>query len=159
MFNLDTLIITVPAHVKVPVSTQPGAGKQAFSVETIFVDMKVPTEDELDAISWTVTRENDALNRRISNLMKARDEETGELGKRKIDADITAATAGLKSFQTEQLKAVIVGLPEGSGIVDGDQPAAWSPELVARLCQYRSVRTALWDAFTLVLNGKPIPNG
>lgn len=154
----DDLIVTVPVHVKKPQSVRPasgrGAPKQTFITATIYVDMRIPDEDELDEMDFRLEKHSADVARRLSEA-RTRLDAAPEEQQAEIEAEITAIRREFRSAQTEKLSEVIVGLPDNHGIgKDATTPVEWEPGLVGRLCRVRHIRTALWDAFVLALNGE-----
>lgn len=145
--------VTAPVVIKVPVDTPAGTTTQKFVHRHAYVTFRLPTEDEVDEVVQQAERHNRAVVNRIAELEKERDGKPTDAGRQKIDAKIDAERRTLRSFQNEQLKAFIVGLPDDSGFADGGKPAVYSAELVERLCQFRPIRAALWAAFLTLLNG------
>lgn len=154
----DTLIVTAPVHIQVPQSSRATGGRaqQQFVIRTAYVDFRIPTEDELDAVLDEANRANEQLAKRITEAEKdareAADDDSRVAAERKL-ADLRRE---VRIGQVEQLKVFIAGLPDGHGFAEADgSSCVFSPELIGRLCQYRAVRTALWNAFLLILNGDP----
>lgn len=155
----DDLIVTVPVHVKKPQSVRPTAGrgapKQTFVTATIYVDMRIPSEDELDEMDFRLEQHSADVARRLGEARARLDEALPEEQRVGIEAEIAAIRREFRSAQAEKLREVVIGLPDNHGIGNADgTPAEWEPGLVDRLCRVRHIRTALWDAFVLALNGE-----
>lgn len=154
----DDLIVTVPVHIRKPQSVRPAAGrgapKQTFVTATIYVDMRIPDEDALDEMDFRLERHSADVALRLADA-GARLSEAPDDQRAGIEAELTAIRREFRSAQTEKLREVIVGLPANHGIGNADgSPADWGPDLVDRLCRVRHIRTALWEAFILALNGE-----
>lgn len=158
----EELVVTAPVTVSIPTSANTrgiGAQTQSFRKVTLYVDFRVPPEDELSALEDRVRADNVALAGQIR-------EAEARLGKASAD-DRAAADAELadlrqraREVQVEDLKAYIVGFPDGSGIAGPDgQPVPYSDEAVAQLVAHRHVRKGLWGAFLTLLNGPETKRG
>jgi hypothetical protein len=154
----DDLLVTAPVHIRMPksVTTTGGVSQQAFVKKTIFVTFRVPDEDVLEDVQERIRRENEGLVKRLAEAERDRltvgDDEARIAG----DAVVDKIRKDIRDSVTEQLKEFIVGLPDNHGIGEQDGTLAlYSVDLVERLCKRRHTRTALWDAFLLVLNGDP----
>lgn len=162
-FILDEQIdIVAPVHIKVPQSAKTGGGKsnQSFVTRTAYVTIRIPTEDELEEVGERVRKDNadwlKRLNEAGDRLTAATDDQER--------ADAEAAQAKLRTEyrdnQVELLKEFVIGLPDGHGIQERDGSSAeYSANLIERLCGYRNVRRALWEAFMLLLNGEETKKG
>lgn len=158
VFILDEEVeVTAPVHIRVPKSTAAtgrGTVKQEFVTKTAFVTFRLPSEDELDAVIDEVRRANDETSKAIAEAQKRLEAAADDDARADIDEEMVRLRKALRLGQVEQLKAFVTGLPEGSGIAEKDgSPAVFSPELIDRLCAFRHVRAALWEAFLLVVNG------
>lgn len=158
----EELVVTAPVAVAVPTSANTKAvcaQAQSFRKVTLYVDFRVPPEDELSALEDRVRADNLALASQI------RDAE-GRLGKASaddraaIDAELADLRQRAREVQVEDLKAYIVGFPDGSGIAGPDgQPVPYSADAVAQLVAHRHVRKGLWDAFLTLMNGPETKRG
>jgi hypothetical protein len=154
----DNLTVDAPVLIQVPTSTKAtgGTARQSFVTKTAYVTFRIPTEDELDAVLNDVAIHNDRVSRQIAEAEQERTEAPDDDTRAAIDRKLAELRKAGRLNQIEQLKATIVGLPNGHGFAEKDgSPCEYSPELIERLCQFRTVRNALWAAFMLVLNGDP----
>lgn len=154
----DELIVTAPAHIRVPKSVRPGGGapKQEFLTKTIFVNFRVPSEDELEEAQERTSRHNNEQLKLLREAEKGLNAAEDDEARLAAEADVRRIQKGIRDHMTEQLKEFLVSLPDNHGIGEKDSSlAAYSPELIERLCNYRHIRAALWDAWLLVLNGDP----
>jgi hypothetical protein len=159
IFSLaDELRVIAPVPFAVPVSAKPGGGKseQVFVKKTVYMEFKTPLEDELDDVQTEILQSNTELSRALEDLGKREKDASGDAALlAEIDAERIRLAGGKRTFQTEILARFVVGLPDGHGIgdINGDV-AEYSEDLIRRLCQYRFIRTAMYDAFTKLLNGE-----
>ncbi|SMH62839.1 hypothetical protein [Azospirillum agricola] len=154
----DDLVVTAPVHIRVPKSarTSGGVSKQEFVTKTAYVDIRVPPEDELEEVQERTRQHNADLLKRLAEAEKSRAGAEDDEARLAADAEVVRINKDIRNGMTEQLKEFVVALPDGHGIAEKDGSlAVYSPELIERLCAYRHVRTALWDAWLLVLNGDP----
>ncbi len=154
----DDLVVTAPVNIRVPksVTTSATAPRQAFASKTIFVDIRVPDEDELEEVQDRIRRDNEAVVAALTDAETARLTATDDDARLAAEARVDAIRKTLRDAATEQLKAFIVGLPDNHGIGEQDGSlAVYSTDLIERLCKRRHIRNALWDAFLGVLNGDP----
>ncbi len=154
----DDLVVTAPVHVRVPKSAKTGGGvtKQEFVTKTIYLNFRVPTEEELEDVQDRIRKQNDGLLKRLAEAEKNRSNAGDDEERLACEAEVDRIRKDIRDSMIDQLKEFATGLPDGHGIGEpsGD-PATFSPELIDRLCAYRHVRSALWDAFVLLLNGDP----
>lgn len=159
VFSLaDDLTVVAPVPFSVPVSAKTNGVKaeQAFVKKVIYLEFRVPLEDELDDLQAEILTHNTETARKLDLLAK---DEAAAAGDAEvlagIDATRVALTAARRNFQTDALARFVVGLPDGHGIGDenGDL-AVYSQDLIHRMCQRRFLRVAMWDAFTKLLNGE-----
>lgn len=150
----DALTIDAPVHIKVPQSVRPTGGKveQKFVTRTAYVTFRYPDEDELDDVIYRVNKQNLELLEKVREIEAEEPEEAEQKAAR--DERARQARSNLRTAQIEQLKQFVVGLPSGHGFAEADgSPCVHSPDTIERLCKFRLVRNALWDAFLLILNG------
>lgn len=158
----EDLVVTAPVTVSIPTSANTkavGAQTQSFRKVMLFVDFRIPPEDELSELEDRVRADNLALSTQIrdaeSRLAKAGGEDRAA-----IENELADLRRRVREVQAEDLKTYIVGFPDGSGITGPDsQPVPYSEEAVAQLVAHRHVRKGLWDAFLVLLNGPEAKRG
>lgn len=151
----EKLIVTAPVNFSAPVSVKPSsaATEQRFIKRTVFVDIHVPEENELDAVQDRVNEENVKVYRELAKLDE-REKAATDQERAEIQIERTATKKKVRLFQEEMLKEFVVGLPEGHGIfLNESTPAEYSPETIEKMCQRRYLRTAMYDAFLKLING------
>lgn len=157
VFVLDTdHTVTSPVHIEQPSSVRPtgGVSKQNFVRRTAYVTFRVPTEDEMDDVFVEVQNHNSNLLKKIAENEAEIEQASSEEERQELRGKLRELQRSSRLVQVEQLKSFIIGLPEGHGFAEKDgSPCVYSQGLIDRLCQYRPVHKALWDAFLLVVNG------
>lgn len=155
VFDLsEDLIVTAPVVFNAPVSVKTNGVKaeQSFVKKTIYLDFRVPLEDEVEAVQGRVNLANAEIFRRRAALME-REKQASDDERAEIDREKQALTEQIRIGQEDTLVEFVVGLPDGHGIQDGGGPAVYSPELIRRMCQRRFLRDAMYAAFLTLLNG------
>lgn len=162
-FILDEQIdVVAPVHIKVPQSVKTGGGKsnQTFVTRTAYVSIRIPTEDELEEVGERVRKANGDWLKHLNEANRRLTEATDDQERVAAEAALAKLRRDYRDNQVETLKEFVIGLPDGHGIQERDgSPATYSTDLIERLCGYRHVRRALWDAFVLLLNGEEIKKG
>jgi hypothetical protein len=155
VFNLsDDLVVTVPVVFQVPTSVKTNGVKpeQSFVKRTIYLNMRVPEEDEIEAVQGRVNLANADIFRRRAALSEAEKTASPE-EQADIDRERQKLTEEIRLGQEDMLVEFVVGLPDGHGIGEGDGPAEFSSDLIRRMCQRRFLRDAMYAAFVKLLNG------
>lgn len=155
IFDLsDDLIVTVPVVFQVPTSVKTNGVKpeQSFAKRTIYLNMRVPQEDEIEVVQARVNLANAEIFRRRAVLAEAEKTATPE-EKVDIDTERQALTEKIRLGQEDMLVEFVVGLPDGHGIGENGGPAEFSADLIRRMCQRRFLRDAMYAGFVKLLNG------
>lgn len=148
--------VTSPVHIEQPSSVRPtgGVSKQTFVRRTAYVTFRVPADDELDEVFEEVQRFNDNLMKQIAAAEAELAQAASEEERQGLEQRLRELRRSVRLGQVEQLKSFIVGFPDGHGFAESDgSPCVYSKEVIGRLCRYRPVHKALWEAFLLVVNG------
>jgi hypothetical protein len=159
VFSLaDDLRVVAPVPFSVPVSAKTNGVKteQSFIKKTIYLEFRVPLEDELDDLQAEILTHNTETARKLDQLAKDEAAAAGDAAAlAAIDVERVALTGARRNFQTDALARFVTGLPDGHGVGDeSGELAVHSGDLIHRMCQRRFLRSAMWDAFTKLLNGE-----
>jgi hypothetical protein len=155
IFDLsDDLIVTVPVVFQVPTSVKTNGVKpeQSYVKRTIYLNMRVPQEDEIEAVQARVNLANAEIFRRRAALAEAEKTASAE-EQAEIDRERQKLTEEIRLGQEDMLVEFTVGLPDGHGVGENGAPAEFSPDLIRRMCQRRFLREAMSAAWLKLLNG------